>query len=36
MSIEENRNCKCVCEQEENTVDCDVRREMDRQVVFAD
>ena len=32
MSIEESRNCKCVCEQEENTVDCDVRREMANEI----
>ena len=32
MSIEENRNCKCVCEQEENVVDCDMRREMIQEI----
>ena len=31
MSIEENRNCSCNCNcecEKENTVDCDLRREM--------
>ena len=35
MSLEENRNCGCNCScdcQEENTVNCDVRREMIQEI----
>ena len=35
MSIEENRNCGCNCEcecEKENTVDCDLRREMIQEI----
>ena len=34
MSIEENRNCgcNCMCNEEENTVDCDMRREMLQEI----
>ena len=34
MSIEENRNCgcNCMCNEEENTVDCDMRREMIQEI----
>lgn len=31
MSVEENRNCKCECEQD-NKVDCDLRREMIQEI----
>ena len=35
MSIEENRNCSCNCNcecEKENTVDCDLRREMIQEI----
>ena len=35
MSIEENRNCSCNCNcecEKENTVDCDLRREMMQEI----
>ena len=34
MSIEENRNCgcNCMCNEEEHTVDCDMRREMIQEI----
>ena len=35
MSVEENRNCGCNCEcecEKENTVDCELRREMIQEI----
>lgn len=34
MSVEEKRNCGCCCDQEENTVDCDMREEMIREIRY--
>ena len=34
MSVEEKRNCGCCCDQEENTVDCDMREEIIREIRY--